>query len=37
MKNIYETPVIDILSLASEDVLTASGDGFEGEDDNLDA
>lgn len=34
MKHIYETPVIDLLVLATEDILTTS---FEGEDDELDA
>jgi hypothetical protein len=32
MKNIYETPVIEIYALADDDILTGS---FEGEDDNL--
>ena len=34
MKHIYETPVIDLLVLAPEDILTSS---FAGEDDSLDA
>lgn len=33
MKNVYKTPVIDILVLAQEDIVTTS---FAGEDDNLD-